>query len=132
MEVRPAIRSALIALIIFASLVQGSGRLFILINFKLHQAYIARVLCEQREVANNQCQGNCHLKKELRKSEDRERKQQPPVIQLKEVLLCPPPKHGNSMAELVRPIAKKIFPDCNPDILRGACLSVFHPPENQF
>ncbi len=56
-------------------MVQGSGRLFILINFKIHQAYIARYLCENRNNPKAKCDGMCHLKKELNKNDEQKHDQ---------------------------------------------------------
>ncbi len=116
--------------IIAALIVQGSGRLFILINFKLHQAYIASTLCENRDKPEMKCNGNCHLKKELRKNDEREQKQQPPNIELREVLMvlpectsfnlsagCMQSKNQNSTAQRNK-------------LLTGILPAIFHPPQS--
>ncbi len=42
----------------------------IYIDFKINQDFIAKVLCIKKDVPNNGCQGNCHLKKQLSKTEE--------------------------------------------------------------
>ena len=51
------------------------SKLNILISFKIHQEYIAKVLCINKEKPQLQCNGKCHLKKELKKDEERKQKQ---------------------------------------------------------
>jgi hypothetical protein len=38
------------------------------VQFKISQAYIIENLCEERSLAENNCQGSCQLKKQLNKS----------------------------------------------------------------
>jgi hypothetical protein len=51
-------------------------------SFSLHQSYIARNLCEKKDVPGNTCQGCCLLRKELQ-NEDR-KAQSLPARNLKE------------------------------------------------
>ena len=46
----------------------------IFINFKINQDYITKVLCINREKPDMECNGQCHLKKEIRKSEKQQEK----------------------------------------------------------
>jgi hypothetical protein len=50
-----------------------------LIYFNINHRYIASVLCEQKEVPQNECDGSCWLKKELNKVEDSKSNQLPPT-----------------------------------------------------
>lgn len=58
-------------------LVPSVSKLFIVINFKLNQAAIAKNLCENRGKIDTSCQGNCYLTKQLKKAEEKEQKQVP-------------------------------------------------------
>jgi hypothetical protein len=49
----------------------------IYVSFKINQDNIAKALCVKKEVKNNGCQGKCHLKKQLEKSDEEEQKQAP-------------------------------------------------------
>lgn len=51
-----------------------SSRMIIYIDFYVHQDYIAANLCENRFEEEQDCNGKCHLTKELQK--DDQRKQQ--------------------------------------------------------
>jgi predicted phage-related endonuclease len=45
-------------------------------KFKVNQDEIAKTICIQRKIANNSCNGNCELKKSLKKFEDNEKEMQ--------------------------------------------------------
>ncbi len=47
------------------------------ISFKINREHIAKTLCVKKEIQNNTCQGKCHLKKQLKKADNEERKQVP-------------------------------------------------------
>jgi len=42
------------------------------VDFKINQDYIAKVLCINREKPSKGCNGKCHLKKQLKKTEPQE------------------------------------------------------------
>jgi hypothetical protein len=64
-------------------------KVYIVIDFKISQDFIAKELCVKKEVENNTCQGTCHLKKELKKVEEQEQKQTPleSIKKIKEIQL---------------------------------------------
>ena len=41
----------------------------VLVNFKLNQEYIALTLCEEKEIEESTCNGNCQLMKSMEKIE---------------------------------------------------------------
>ena len=47
-------------------------QLTILIDFKINQTFIAKELCEDREIKESKCNGKCHLVKELTKNESKD------------------------------------------------------------
>lgn len=51
--------------------------MWIIIDFKINQDYIAKVLCINKEKPEKKCNGNCHLTKQLQKAEESEKKDQP-------------------------------------------------------
>jgi hypothetical protein len=76
----------LLALLIF---LQPFSKMVILVSFKINQKEIAKTLCVKKEVQNNTCQGRCHLKKQLDKAEEQEKKQAPATQKEKvETLYC--------------------------------------------
>lgn len=50
----------------FSSMVSFAG-------YQLNKNFIAKVLCINKEVPQKNCQGKCHLKKELEKQEDQQK-----------------------------------------------------------
>lgn len=61
-------------------LLQQFSKLFVMAGFELKRDYIARNLCVKRNIANNTCKGNCHLKKKL--AEEQEKQQESESQQL--------------------------------------------------
>jgi hypothetical protein len=76
----------ILALLIF---LQPFSKIWIVVSFKINQESIAKTLCVKKEVENNTCQGKCHLKKQLDKADEEEKKQAPTNTKEKvEVLYC--------------------------------------------
>lgn len=124
------LRKLVTAIIILSLVVQGSGRLFILINFKIHQAYIARYLCENRNNPKAKCDGMCHLKKELKKDEEQKREQQPPNVHLRDQQLFLPVRVKNLLSNLIQPSVNKFLIPYNSGApASGFTFSPFQPPD---
>jgi len=49
----------------------------ILIDFKIHQDFIAKVLCIKKDEPAASCNGMCHLKKKLNEADEPEQKKAP-------------------------------------------------------
>jgi len=113
--------------ILLSIVIQSSGSLVILINFKIHQEYIARVLCEKKDIPNNSCKGNCQLTKKLNQQQETE-KQLPPDIYLREYVLyhC---KAIHLLQDNPSRMISRILSIFNECILGAGYLTdVFHPP----
>ncbi|SIT74807.1 hypothetical protein [Pontibacter indicus] len=54
-------------------LVQPLSKQGIMAVYQLNKAYIASELCENRFIPESDCQGKCHLRKELKKDAEREK-----------------------------------------------------------
>lgn len=50
-------------------MIPAVSNIVIFINFKIHQEYIAKNLCVEKEIENNTCMGCCQLKKEINENE---------------------------------------------------------------
>ncbi len=70
-----------------AFLLHSTSRIVVHFNFWLNQEFIAQNLCENKEKPQLECNGKCHLKKELDK--DDERKQQDNKQQIEVLLFTP-------------------------------------------
>lgn len=125
------LRKLVTAIVILSLVVQGSDRLFILINFKIHQAYIARFLCENRNNPKAKCDGMCHLKKELKKNdEEQKHDQQPPNVQLRDQQLFLPVSVKTSLSNLIQPSVNKfLIPHNSGAPASGFTFSLFQPPD---
>jgi len=70
------IRIVTIWFLAMAVFLQSLTPLLILVDFKIHQDFIAEVLCINRDQPELQCNGQCHLQEKL--SEQQEQEQQAP------------------------------------------------------
>ena len=70
------VRFLTIWLLTAAVFLQSFAPLVILVDFKIHQDFIAEVLCINRDEPELQCNGQCHLQDKL--SEQQEQEQQAP------------------------------------------------------
>lgn len=52
-------------------------KMAIILSFKINQDIIAKTLCIKKEIKNNTCKGNCQLKKQLAKADEKEQEQTP-------------------------------------------------------
>ncbi len=57
-----------------AFLLHSASRVIVYFNYWLNQEFIAENLCENREQPQLECNGKCHLKKELDKDDERKQK----------------------------------------------------------
>jgi hypothetical protein len=55
-------------------LLNSLGRVFIVLEYQLNKDYIAKILCINRDKPQLACNGKCHLKKQLQKAEEQEKK----------------------------------------------------------
>ncbi|MBW8685449.1 hypothetical protein [Chitinophaga rhizophila] len=59
-------------IILFGLLLQNFSQLVIMVKYKMDEAYIASVLCENRAMPEMHCNGKCYLKKQLKKDEQQQ------------------------------------------------------------
>src|SRR4051812_14025712 len=53
-------------------LLNSLNRVFIVVGYELNKDYITKVFCINREQPRLHCNGQCHLKKQLMKAEEKE------------------------------------------------------------
>ena len=61
--------------LIFTLLVANSTHFIMYAGFKLNQAYIVSVLCENRDKPVMKCEGKCYLNKKIKQAEEKENNQ---------------------------------------------------------
>ncbi|WP_299701473.1 hypothetical protein [uncultured Pontibacter sp.] len=65
-----------VILCVLCVLLQPLSKQGILMVYQLNKAYVASELCENRFIPDSDCQGKCHLRKELKKDSEREKQSQ--------------------------------------------------------
>jgi len=114
-------------LLSLAILVLSSGKTFILLNYAVNKEFIAKNLCENRNKPKMNCNGKCHLKKELQKEE---KKDQSPFSSMKEKVEV---QLFNSHCKVNAPILS--FEKINLSVVYNQNYSslnsgsIFHPPQ---
>ncbi len=125
-------RTLAIYSILFAFIFQLGNRIYVMVNFKINQDYIAENLCEKKDEPESCCEGSCHLTKELNKVEETE--QQTPLNtkdQTKKERV--EEWHGLLSCQLMLQITsfdKQIYVSAfnNPHLLSGYSSKIDHPP----
>lgn len=100
---------------------------FLVIDYRINKAYIAANLCENKAKPQMQCEGKCHLKKQITQSEEAESKTIPSSLKEKEV------SFHQSWFELTLP-QMPVFIESNryqlpaEEAIISASNSIFQPP----
>ena len=69
---KTGLKQVLSIILSFALLLPFLTKGWIWIDFKMNQDYIAKVLCENKDIPQTTCNGKCYLKKQLKKEEKKE------------------------------------------------------------
>ena len=99
----------------------------VLVSFTLNRSFIASHLCERRDDPDNDCQGRCHLRKQLEDTKNAAQAPVPNTVKETDTLHSLPiiPTFA-----LVRPGATAIVAAGQSHfVLRGVKNPVDHPPE---
>jgi hypothetical protein len=67
-------------------LLQPLSKMLLVVEYQVNKNYIAAVLCENKTKPQLQCNGKCHLNKELKEAEKQEQKLPAPLKEKLEVL----------------------------------------------
>lgn len=98
----------------------------VFVSFKLNQTFIAETLCENRQEPEMQCNGSCHLKKQLIQHDEQE-PDAPREFRFDELspsLLSD--KMSSPCATRIEEAQLAVFPKSTP--CTGYLSDVFHPP----
>jgi hypothetical protein len=108
-------------------LLPSFGNIIVYVKFKINQDEIAKTICVQREIANNTCNGNCELKKSLKKFDDNEKQMQNNLKEKLELVYIPNTLETNfSIATSISYTSTKYFSFDKKPI--SVVLSNFRPP----
>jgi hypothetical protein len=105
---------------------QSMQNIFILLEFKLNQNYIAAHLCENRDKPQLHCNGKCQLSKELKKADEESNTSNTTAIQFKHVELFSEviPEIDLSCEEII--LHQPVF--YSNKVCEGWTNCTFHPP----
>ena len=105
----------------------SASKTFILLNYSLNKEYITKNLCENRSKPKMNCNGKCHLKKELQKDDKRDNSPSGGMKEKMEVQLF---NSNCSVSSPVLPFVKTNYSiSANQNYSRLDHSSVFHPPQ---
>ena len=119
----------LIAIIMIPSLVKFG----IMIDFKINQDFIAKVLCINKDVPTSTCNGNCYLTRQLKKVEEPHEQQTSNTTKEKvEIIYC----LSDNIIELdgfTGVYIEQAYPIfVNKFWSSIHAIAVFHPPQSNF
>lgn len=103
--------------------------MIIIVDFNINQDYIAEVLCINKDKPEMKCNGKCHLKKELKKTEDPVENPKTEFVQLRnEILYYQHPQ--KTIRDIILAEPKSKFITTNSDCYKSDYVSnIFHPPK---
>ena len=114
-------------------LLQTFSKIWVVVSFKINQAQIAKTLCIKKENKNYTCQGKCHLKKQLDKTDEEEQKQVPNNLKEKSEVLY---SHSLTTLEPVNRaiiVRRNIVSNYKSDFYSFSYITdIFHPPKLNF
>jgi len=67
-----SVRYFFVISVLLGLLFQNFSQVVIMVKYKIDQAYIARVLCENRDKPDIHCNGKCYLRKKLNQDEQQQ------------------------------------------------------------
>ncbi|GAB4091510.1 hypothetical protein GCM10028786_04360 [Flaviaesturariibacter terrae] len=109
-------------------LLQSFSKLLLLAEYRLNRAYIARVLCENRQRPKLKCNGKCQLMKKWA-AEDKAAAEQGAKLKFEEIPFC-------GVMELTLPVSIRITTARNGRYARSCtdpdARPLLHPPGSRF
>ncbi|MEP2280316.1 hypothetical protein [Maribacter sp.] len=109
------------------------NKIGVLINFKINQNFIAKVLCINKEKPKSTCNGKCYLTKQLKKAEKQDQKQIPNSKKDRIEILYYYYKNTFNFLTYKYAYTPKINTIYNKKVYKSAYLSrVFRPPKFDF
>jgi hypothetical protein len=118
------LRILILTLALSGIMLQGMSELVVYSAFRVNQEYIAKNLCEQRQVKHNCCQGKCQLRKELKENEQRQSPTSSQVRMETVQLFCDAFESPTVGTEAVK-VNYHLF---SSPVSNRMTASIFHPP----
>lgn len=121
-----SMRLAGILILLLAVLAQTFRSAEVIFSYHLNKSYITENFCVNKANPEMHCNGKCHLKKELKESEQNEEKNPVSVKQFHELLLA----YDNPGTDFLKPVAlvTSLSVPSFDFIYADPCKDIFHPP----
>lgn len=121
-----AMRLSLVFLVILAVLLQTFRQAEVIFSYHLNKGYITENLCVNKAKPEMQCNGKCHLKKELKESEESASKNPVSLKQFNELFLA----CGYSSSDFLKPavLVTSVAISSFEFVYSDPCKDIFHPP----
>lgn len=106
---------------------QNFSKVYILLQFKINQNYIAKNLCVKKDLPNNCCKGSCQLEKQLEKEEKKESQSGNQLKEKFEIeLFFQKPDYA---CLPINTTVDKLYTMCVFTVPESMLHSIFHPPQ---
>lgn len=106
-----------------------SSKMIVYFSFKINQDYIAKELCENREIPKMKCNGKCYLAKKLQEQEQEEKEKAPLEQRIKLDVLFYSKGSISSIPTLHQYEPKTCFVKTNSELLIGFLTKPLQPPQ---
>tara|TARA_B100000683_G_scaffold33104_1_gene28999 strand:- start:9099 stop:9479 length:381 start_codon:yes stop_codon:yes gene_type:complete len=106
-----------------------SSKMIVYFSFKINQDYIAKELCENREIPKMKCNGKCYLAKKLQEQEQEEKEKAPLEQRIKLDVLFYSKGSISSIPALHQHEPKTCFVKTNSELLIGFLTKPLQPPQ---
>ncbi len=115
---------------IIALMLPSLAKIGILIDFKINQDFIAKVLCINREKPMSMCNGKCYLSEQLKKAEEQEEKQAPTSKKERFEVVYYHSKSSFNLPIYIDSFAGKLNPACVDEFYTSSFIAnIFRPPK---
>ncbi len=120
-------RVSVVLLVFLAVMLQTFRQAEVIFGYHLNKSYITENFCVNKTKPEMQCNGKCHLKKELKESEESASKNPVSLKQFNELLLA----CDNSIADFQKPAVSvtSIIVTSFDFFYSDPCKDIFHPPK---
>lgn len=100
------------------------------VDFALNHDYIAKELCENKEVVKSNCNGKCYLATQLEaQQEDQKKGESHHRFEKLEVLFCSSNMYFGPNEEIVFTLYQEFFQDVNQFYTKDVIDRIYHPPQ---
>lgn len=125
------LKKAFSILMIFATLLPSFLKFGILVDFKINQDFISKVLCINKEKPEMACNGKCYLMKQLKEVENQEEKQVPKTSNERLELVYFYSKNSFNFKYIINSYKSKSNSFYENDFYTSSFIpSIFHPPKH--